>query len=328
MGKFETAKLVMLALICATVVGCGGGGSSSGTSGSSSYQVSGSVRSGNTGVAGVTVTLVGTGTTRQAVTDASGAYQFIGLSNGSYSVTGTKKDYSCSPRSESVSVNGADVAAPAFSAAPSSTIFYVIDDANHLAKLDIAARTVEIVGDTHTFLNDIAFDPSGNLYGISGDRLYRIDPATAQVTEVGPLGITQVTSLEFNPSGTLYTANTSLCSVNPATGAATVIGGGGDIAYNSSGDLVFLGNQLFLTSTFNQSGNALVRLDPATGVATLVGGIGMADVFGLSTNDQVTLYGFSGTKVLTINPTTGVGALFWDTLGASGLTAINGAAAR
>jgi len=211
---------------------------------------------------------------------------------------------------------------------PNPPVFYVVDDTNHLARLDLTARTVQVIGDTQTFLNDLAFAPNGDLYGISGDQLYRVDPLTAQATAVGALGTTDATSLEFNSGGTLYTANNALYAINPATGHATLLGSGGNIQYKSSGDLVFLGSQLFLTSIFNTASNALVRLNPASGVATLVGTIGFPDVFGLSTNDQVTLYGFSGTKVLKIDPGSGEGTLIWDTQGAGGLTSINGAAAR
>lgn len=319
------AKVVMLALIVALVGGCGGGGSSPG--GASGYQIAGSVRSGGSGVSGVQVELSGAAS-QVAFTNSSGNYRFNGLGNGSYTVSGTKKDYSCLPRSESLTVNGANVVAPAFSATPNPPVFYVVDDTNHLARLDLNAQTVQIIGDTQTFLNDLAFDPAGNLYGISGDQLFRIDLTTAQVTPVGALGTNDATSLEFSANGTLYTANDALYTVNTTTGHATLLGSGGDIHYKSSGDLVFLGNQLFLTSIFNSSSNALVRLNPATGVATLVGTIGFPDVFGLSTNDQMTLYGFSGTKVLKINPASGRGELVWDTLGAGGLTSINGAAAR
>lgn len=321
MNKLISAKLVLLALILIVVGGCGGGGG--GSSSQPSHQISGTVVTADgVGVQGATVTLSGSGS-GSTVTDAKGTYTFAGLADGSYTVTITKANYT--PKTAIFTVHGADIGTANFSATPCGSIFYVVDDANNLAKLDIAARTVTIIGNTQTFLNDIAFDAAGTLYGISGDQLYRIDPGTAQVTAVGSLGITDVTSLDFGPGGILYTANTSLCKINPQTGAASVIGQGGDIQYMSSGDLAFLGSRLYLTSTFVTGSNALVRLDPATGVATLVGSIGFTNVFGLSSNDGVTLYGFSGTKVLTINPTTGAGTLLWDTNG-NGLSAINGAA--
>jgi hypothetical protein len=318
----------MLALFCLAVTGCGGGGGSSpatGNSGAVSFKISGTVTVNGTGVGGATVTLSGTGAA-VAFTNTTGNYTFSGLKNGSYTVTITKKNYSCQPRIESVTVSGANVSGANFSARVASPEFYVIDNANQLAVVNIDTRTVNVIGNTQVFLNDLAFDSSGTLFGVSGDNLYRIDTGTAAATLVGPLGTNDTTSLEFGPSGKLYTANTSLYTVNTSTGAASVVGNGGDFPYRSSGDLVFVGTNLYLTSTYSPTSNALVRLDPATGVGTLVGPIDFPSIFGLSSNDNVTLYGFAGTKVLVIDPSTGVGTLLWD-IGSSQLSSINGAAA-
>jgi hypothetical protein len=54
-----------------------------------------------------------------------------------------------------------------------------------------------------------------------------------------------------------------------------------------------------------------------------VGNIGVANVFGLATPDNVTLYGVAGTNVYTIDPTTGAGVLDASYAG-QGLTTANG----
>jgi hypothetical protein len=322
------AKMVMLALASSLVAACGGGGgSSSGITKVPTYKIAGSVTSGGTGLSGATVTLEGLGTAT-AFTNSSGNYTFTGLPNGNYAVTVTKPDYSCTPKTASYTVQGASVLGANFTASPSSTVFYVIDEWNQLAVLDIAAKTAKIIGNTQAFLNDIAFDSSGTLYGISGDQLYRVDPSTAVATSVGPLGIVDTTSLEFGPDGKLYTANTSLDTVNPVTGAATTIGHGGAIAYRSSGDLAFLGSRMYLTSIHDPTTDALFRLNPTTGAGTFVGYIGFPNVYGLSTNDNVTLYGFTGNKVIKIDPATGAGTLVWDFTGQSDVKNIDGAAAH
>ena len=183
-----------------------------------------------------------------------------------------------------------------------------------------------IIGYLGYYLNDIAFDSSGNLYGI-GDQLYKIDPSTGSATPIaGPLGLSSITSLEFgSDDGTLYAANDSLCTVNPLTGIGAVIGKGGD-PYISSGDLALLGSQMYLTSTYNSSTDSLFRINQSTGVGTFVGQIGYPNVYGMVTNDNVTLYGFSGNKVIQIDPATGAGSTNWDINGMSGLSTINGAA--
>lgn len=274
---------------------------------------------------GARVTLSGAGAA-VTFTNVSGNYTFSGLKEGSYSVAITKPDFSCLPRSSSVRISGGDVAGLNFSAAVSPPVFYVIDDHNQLATVDVETRTVTVIGDTQVFLNDIAFDRSGNLFGVSGDQLYRVDPATAATTLIGPLGAQEITSLGSGADGRFFLANSTLYTVDTSTGSATLIGRGGD-GYQSSGDLTFFGDRLYLTSAYNAAGNALVRLDPTTGAGAFVGPIGFTDVYGLATNDNVTLYGFSGTKVITIDPATGAGTLLFD-LSSSGVWKLNGAAMR
>jgi hypothetical protein len=173
-------------------------------------------------------------------------------------------------------------------------------------------------------MSDIAFDPAGNLYGIDFSNLYRIDKTTAVATWIGSTGITS-NALVFDANGTLYTANTALYTLNVTTGAATLIGNGGD-AYDSSGDLAFVGGQLFLASLASGGGSdELFRIDPATGHGTLVGAITYDVVYGLGTYDDADLYGTAGTDVIAIDTTTGTGTLVLD-YGGKGLTDAFGAA--
>jgi PEP-CTERM motif len=86
----------------------------------------------------------------------------------------------------------------------------------------------------------VAVGSSGNLfvtgYGANGDDLYRIDPSTGLVTDLGPTGVLQLiagvfagsTLYGFDPFGGIYTVDTS-------TGVATAMGTynlpGGDSIY-------------------------------------------------------------------------------------------------
>ena len=345
--SFSLCALVLVGLLA----GCGGGGGGSGGSNGTStggtgggtngggagtngvngnstaatYKLAGSVTKAGAALPGATVTLGGFAAAT-AFTNSSGNYCFTGLRNGTYTVSVTKPDYTCLPKKSSQTINGANRTGVTFTAALSSTIFYVIDDANQLAALDIGAKNVTMIGSTGVFLNDIAFDPNGTLFGISGDQLFKIDLATAVATPLpNPLIIGDTTSLEFSTDGTLYTANTSLCTVDPLTGIGAVIGSAG-APYKSSGDLAFLGSQLYLTSTYNLTSDSLVKLNAASGAGTFLGPIGFVNVYGLASNDGVTLYGFAGSKVIKIDPVTGVGTLFWDINGMNGLGPINGAA--
>jgi len=211
------------------------------------------------------------------------------------------------------------LAAGSVGAAP---VLWVDDSAGRLGKVDVATGTVTMVGNMGVVMTDIAFDPSGQLYGISFGSLYRINSTTAVPTLIGSLGTT-LNSLVFSSTGTLYAANSNLYTLNTATGAATLIGHGG-ASYSSSGDLAFVGGNLYLSSTLPTS-DSLMRLDTATGAATVVGPIGHSAVFGLATDNNINLYGVAGTSVYSINTGTGAGSLLvgygGQTLGAANGTA-------
>lgn len=109
--------------------------------------------------------------------------------------------------------------------ASASPILWVGDSDGTLGTVDVASGTATVVGEMPVTMTDIAFDPSGNLWGISFNQLYRIDKTTAGVALVGNLGIS-ANSLVFGADGTLYAANTNLYTLNTTTGAASLVGPG------------------------------------------------------------------------------------------------------
>jgi len=328
MGKQKRFFTLTLILIGVIMAGCSGGGSSSNPP---NRVISGSVTSSGTGLQGVKMLLSGE-VTDSNETDANGKYSFGGLPDGNYTITPTKSGYADRPRAATRTIKGADIAEVNFAAIPSSPVFYVVDDQGGLGTVDIATSEVRVIGTTQNgtepiIMTDIAFDENGNLYGISGDKLHRIDKATAAVTPVGFHHLTYATSLVFSNDGTkAFTASSTLFTINTATAETTLLGNGND-AYSSSGDLAFIGNNLYLTSkkADNPDDNYLVKIDTLTGKGTIVGTIGYPDVFGVATSDNVQLYGFSGTRVITINTSTGAGSVVLDIAG-KGLGNINGAA--
>ena len=186
------------------------------------------------------------------------------------------------------------------SAAP---ILWVDDGRGNLGTVDVSTGSVNVIGNMGRVMTDIAFDPTGNLYGIDFGSLYSINKTNGASTFIGNFG-TSLNSLVFASDGTLFAANTSLYTINVSTGAATVVGNGG-YAYNSSGDLAFIGNDLMLSSC---CGDSLVKLDKSTGVGSLVGNIGYGGVYGLASDNNVNLYGIAGTSVISINTSTGAGS--------------------
>jgi hypothetical protein len=202
------------------------------------------------------------------------------------------------------------LSACASGAASAAPILWVSDSDGTLGTVDVASGSASVVGQMNTVMTDIAFDPTGNLWGITFGSLYQINSSTAAVTLVGNLGIS-ANSLVFGSDGTLYAANNGLYSVSTATGAASFIGSGG--GYNSSGDLAFIGGSLYLSSV----GDSLFQLSTTTGLGTNVGAIGYGGVYGLATDNNINLYGVTGTNVIGINTTTGAGTFLADYSGTS-----------
>lgn len=205
--------------------------------------------------------------------------------------------------------------------AVAAPILWVDDASGLLGRVDVATGAVTVVGNMGVVMTDIAFDPAGNLYGITFNSLYSINKTTAAVSLIGSFGPT-LNSLVFSSGGTLYAASNSLYTLNKTTGAATLIGTGG--GYNSSGDLAFSGGNLYLTST-TPAADTLFRLSTTTGVGTAVGAMGSGAFFGLASPDNAALLGVAGTNIYSVNPVTGASTLLIG-YGGKGLGVANGSA--
>lgn len=169
----------------------------------------------------------------------------------------------------------------------------------------LVGRFVDAEGAAAEDMTDLAVDGFGNLYTCSFTRLYRVDPGTAQVTEVGALGVeseVRFNALTFVPAGLLddssevlvaANAEGDLYRVDALTGVATRLGSFSD-EYGASGDLVsVLGAGTFAT-VFREDldRDALARIDLRTGEVTIVGSTGTTRLFGLG-YWRGRLYGFN-----------------------------------
>jgi len=85
------------------------------TPAASSYSVSGTVTCGGTGVSGVAVNLTGAAT-KSTITDSNGNYSFLGISNGSYTITPSKADYAFTPTNRGVTISGGNASGQNFAA--------------------------------------------------------------------------------------------------------------------------------------------------------------------------------------------------------------------
>jgi hypothetical protein len=111
------------------------------------------------------------------------------------------------------------------------------------------------------------------------DTLARINLSTGVYTVVGPTGRTDLQALAISPAGVLYALGVNLggvlCTLNPTTGAATLIGGG-----NFGGDdqaLEFLADGTLLACRAG-----LRTVNPGTGATALIGATGFTDIRGLA----------------------------------------------
>jgi hypothetical protein len=154
---------------------------------------------------------------------------------------------------------------------------------HNLLTINPANGLVNVVGSFNVgsaTMTDLAFDSSGNLYGISssgGPNLYSINTATGQATIIGSSGVsfTEGGGLAISSGGIFYGTPVpgEYGTYNPTTGAythittpATPAGGG------SYGALVFSGSTLYGDNLVAPGGAThLVTIDPTTGNVTDIG---------------------------------------------------------
>ena len=192
------------------------------------------------------------------------------------------------------------------SPAIAAPILWVSDSNGNIAKVDVATGLGTTIAYSGPVLTDIAFNGTGDLFGISFTTLYKINKDTGARTTVGALGGSAFNALVFSSTGTLYAAaGTSLYSVDTTTGLATSLGSTG---FSSAGDLAFFGSKLYLSASGSGTSQLVdIGLAPVNG--TLVGATGVNDVFGLARGDDGILYGVAGNSIYTMNVTTGAATL-------------------
>jgi cysteine-rich repeat protein len=180
---------------------------------------------------------------------------------------------------------------------------HVHDSSGNLAIVDVATGSVNLIGNMGAVMTDIAFDPTGNLYGITFTALYSINPTTAEVIFIGNHSVPSGNALVFGSDGTLYGAgnlSTGLFSINTLTGASTLLG---NMGFASAGDLAFYDGNLFYLAS---NGNEFVSIDLDNLSNTSVAGdFGISNVYGLATGDDGILYCVADTTIYTVDTTTG-----------------------
>ncbi|GEM_PF-6158098 len=129
-------------------------------------------------------------------------------------------------------------------------VMWVCDTNRNLYTLNCSTGETEWIGMTGQILTDIAFDPSGRLFGMDAHRFYEIDPDDASLTQIGQTRPNWgMNGLVSDPTGTLWIASPfTLYTIDPATGELTERS---DLAgHTTAGDLAFdaEGTTLYLTT--------------------------------------------------------------------------------
>ena len=180
-------------------------------------------------------------------------------------------------------------------------------------------------------ITGMAFHPTtGVLFGSTGNAgdvdalLVTINPATAQVSVVGPFNAGPVNSsgtpttmadISFDSAGNLFgvasIGGPNLYSINPTNGQATLVGANGVSAATTGGGLAISSSDIFYgTPTASRYGT----YNPATGVYTNITNPAkpLGGSYGALEFDGATLYGLNvgtgsppPTALVTIDPTTG-----------------------
>ena len=121
---------------------------------------------------------------------------------------------------------------------------------------------------------EIAADGTAYGIGYSDRQLYRIDKTTGLATSIGNTGIPTSMDLAFDSTGTLYaTSSNRIWTVNPATGASTLLGTYTGVVSGSVMGIMFdLDDTLYATAYVSNS--PLYDIDLNSLSATVVGSTG------------------------------------------------------
>ena len=175
-------------------------------------------------------------------------------------------------------------------------------------------------GNPGTGFEDLGRIAGGPLYAAdSNANLLTLNTSNGSTTSSVSVAI-GVAAISVRSDGVLFGTNsTSLYTINPTTGAATLIGSLGisgatyfDLRFDTSGHLYFTSD--------SGSTATLYSINTTSGAATLIGSIGAA--VGVLDYENGTLYGVTlgpaTQQLYTINPTTGAGTLAGTVTGAPG----------
>lgn len=136
---------------------------------------------------------------------------------------------------------------------------YFSTSSGTVARWGVGTNQYSVVASTGLFLTDIAFDPAGNLFGITYDSLFAIDAVTGTASRVGSLtgplyagssGLTGANGFDISSTGVALISsgnNNIVAQVDLGTGAVrnaglVGVGSAGDVAFDGTTATVATGN--------------------------------------------------------------------------------------
>lgn len=162
-------------------------------------------------------------------------------------------------------------------------------------------------------------DPVLYATGEGGTKLVTIDIASGEVTTVGSFGVAGAMGIAFAPNGTAYSVTESCGSCGGIPRVVTIDRSSGKLTViaPTAPRIKFMGivcsPQGILYGVDAASGGgsgSLFTIDPATGNVSRVGAPGAAgSIMDLAFHPNGTLYGIEGTRLYTVDPTTGARTL-------------------
>jgi hypothetical protein len=209
------------------------------------FSISGTI--GPTGGSGATVTLSGAAS-GTAMANSSGAYTFTGLANGTFTLTPSHTGYTFSPATQNVTVNGANVTAPNFTAtAQQGQTFSISGTISPTAGGSGATVTLSGAASGTTTANSSgAYTFTGlanGTYAVTPSRTgYTFSPTSQNATVNGA----NVTGANFTATAQQVQTFSISGTISPTAGgggATVTLSGGANVVTtaNSSGAYTFTG---------------------------------------------------------------------------------------
>ena len=199
---------------------------------------------------------------------------------------------------------------------------YTVGDNSQFGTLNVTNGTFTAIGTGHTTYNGtnttlagVAYAANSNLYGLDyTGRFFQINRTSGVLTLIGTAtglaGSTQDVTIGNTSDGTIYgiyagstTTGPNLYTINPATGATTLVGNTGTTYFDGGlgGDG---NNNLFATG--GNGGSQSFRVNRITGAATVLAATTAAGTSYALAYTNSNLYAFSTTGgIYTLNTATG-----------------------